>query len=173
MAEIEPRGRDFGTGPGFLKRYPEVISDLGFYNGSSLTVMNGADGPFIRCVLRHDRFTRSFRATNPADKRVVHSVVMNPNSHKNTNRAWRFCLAHYHHHRPLHPRTQARKAAAPPSPQRALTPHSLPRAPAALGACSRRCRRCTAATRRWSRTPSQSASSRTATAGFPARPGPA
>ena len=50
MAVTEPRDRDFGTGPGFLKRYPEVISELGFYNGSRLTVMNGADGPFIRYV---------------------------------------------------------------------------------------------------------------------------
>ncbi len=51
MADLEPRGRDFGTGPGqFFKRYPEVINDLGSYNGSSLTVMNGAEGPFIRCL---------------------------------------------------------------------------------------------------------------------------
>ena len=47
MAVTEPRDRDFGTGPGFLKRYPEVISELGFYNGSRLTVMNGADGPSL------------------------------------------------------------------------------------------------------------------------------
>ncbi len=52
MAEIVPRGRsDFAEGPGqFLKRYPEVINDLGFYNGSSLTVMNGVEGPCIRCT---------------------------------------------------------------------------------------------------------------------------